>query len=130
MQLRKLFIIIQNKSIFLFIANNYTYFEMENSTKEVSIGIKFDRIGEIDNMNERYYADVTIEASWEENRVINKYNETVDWNPSLYIENIMVENKSTIKFFTEKNPDNNTTKITQILTIKGTEFLIFFKIQL
>ena len=43
-------------------------------------------------MNDRYHADLTIEASWEDDKVSNKYVEGVDWSPNIYIENIIKGN--------------------------------------
>jgi hypothetical protein len=58
----------------------------KNYRKTVSIGIKIERIGEIDTMNEKFYAELTIEAKWKENRIISWFNPESEWNPKLYIE--------------------------------------------
>ncbi len=89
--------------------------------KTVTVGIQFEKLGEIDTMNEKYTAEVTIEANWEDDKIVEKYNEANDWNPNLYIENIIQETKRTAKYKTEKILERNTTKITQILNIKGKE---------
>ncbi len=48
-----------------------------SSARSVTIGIQFDRIGEIDTMNEKFYAELTIEAKWKEKKIISKYNQDV-----------------------------------------------------
>lgn len=90
-----------------------------NSKKNVFIGITFDRIGEIDTMNEKFVADITIESFWEDENVIGKYNESTDWNPNLLIDNILSENRKTTKYKVERIDERNTTKVTQIQSIKG-----------
>jgi hypothetical protein len=58
----------------------------EKTVRTVLIGIQFDRIGEIDTMNEKFYAELTIEAKWAENKIIGSFNPETEWNPRLYIE--------------------------------------------
>jgi hypothetical protein len=55
-------------------------------SRTVTIGIQFDRIGEIDTMNEKFYAELTIESQWRENKIIHNYDTNVDWDPKLFIE--------------------------------------------
>ena len=87
--------------------------------KNVKIGIEFNRIGDIDTMNETYKANIKIQATWEENRKIEKYNAETDWNPSLFIENILQQNECTTKYDVDFNILTNSTKITQTQIIKG-----------
>ena len=89
----------------------------------VSIGIQFDRFGEIDTMNEKYQADIKIVATWEDDKMFDKYNEDIHWNPELSIENIITETKKTTKYAVEKNYRTNRTKVTQIQNIKGIELI-------
>ena len=92
------------------------------SMKIVSIGIQFDRFGEIDTMNEKYQADVKIVATWEDDQVIDKYIEGIHWNPELYVENLLTENRKTTKYMIERINEKNTTKIIQTQNIKGKNF--------
>jgi hypothetical protein len=83
----------------------------------VNIGVQFDRIGEIDTMNEKFYAELTIEAQWKENKKIERFNAENEWNPRLYVENIINEPKVVIKYFTEY--EHPFTIITERRIVKG-----------
>jgi hypothetical protein len=79
----------------------------------------------VDTMNEKFVADIKIESFWEDENVIGKYNESTDWNPNLLIDNILSENRKTTKYKVEWIDERNTTKITQIQSIKGKIYLTF-----
>ena len=68
------------------------------STREVQISVQFLRIGEIDTINERYYAEINIESKWIDIGDLNNYDPKNNWNPKLYIENILLEPKEIIKY--------------------------------
>lgn len=85
----------------------------------VQIGIQFDRIGEIDTVNENFKAEVSIEAKWKENRVIKKYNPEKDWNPRLYIENSLQETKDLTRYYVENDETTNTCTITLRRIVRG-----------
>ena len=70
-------------------------------------------------MNEKFQADIKIESSWDDEYVNDKYNELSDWNPNLFVDNILTESRKTIKYKTERINERNTTKVTQIQCIKG-----------
>lgn len=89
------------------------------STRNVLIGIQFDRIGEIDTANEKFQADITIEAKWREFTIIDKYDPEVHWNPRLYVENSLQEIKDQIKYSIERDEKTNTSIITQRRNLKG-----------
>ena len=93
--------------------------ESENSLKAVYVAIQFDKFGQIDTLNETFQADVMIIASWEDDKIGGNYDEFVDWNPNLYIENSIQERKKSQQFKLEKLNEKNTTKITQIIQISG-----------
>ena len=80
---------------------------------------KFFNSTESDTMNEKFQADIKIESTWEDENVVAKYNESTDWNPNLFVDNIITENRKTTKYKTERINERNTTKITQIQNIKG-----------
>jgi hypothetical protein len=60
-------------------AENETPLLLKNQKRPriVTIGIQFDRIGEIDTINEKFYAELTIQSQWRENKIIKKYNPNV-----------------------------------------------------
>jgi hypothetical protein len=67
--------------------------------KEVQIRVVFLRIGEIDTLNEKFYAEILVEAKWEEKRLQSEFSglsntnekDLIDfakyWNPGIYVEN-------------------------------------------
>jgi hypothetical protein len=78
-----------------------------SSAKEVQVRIIFLRIGEIDTLNEKFYAEILIESKWEDLTLENEFNTNVNfgkhekdlieankyWNPKIYIENSINESK-------------------------------------
>jgi hypothetical protein len=87
------------------------------STREVQISVQFLRIGEIDTINERYYAEINIESKWIDIGDLNNYDPKNNWNPKLYIENILLEPKEIIKYEIKKFYDMIRIKETRL--IKG-----------
>jgi hypothetical protein len=90
---------------------------LKNFRKTVTISVQFDRIGEIDTMNENFYAELTIEAKWKENKIIEKYSPEFEWNPKLYIENAINEPKERVKYSVVNEED--CTIVTEFRTVKG-----------
>ena len=90
-----------------------------NTVKDVWVMIEFVRIGEIDTMNEKYQAEVRIEARWIENQQINEYDRKKHWNPELYIENILQEQKEQTKYDVSRDSRNDSVIITEIRNVKG-----------
>ena len=72
--------------------------EADNDEKLVYVNIEFAKIGEIDTMNEKYYADLLIHISWTDNSVIEKYDKDKHWNPNIYIENLLIKSKESIEY--------------------------------
>lgn len=66
--------------------------------KEIQVSVEFLRFGEIDTMNEKYYAEVCIETTWVEKRLTRNYDPKVDWNPKIYIENSLLEPKEEVLY--------------------------------
>lgn len=92
---------------------------------DVTIDIRFMRIGEIDGMNEKYQAEIFIEACWEEKSYINKYDPAIHWNPMLYIENLLTEIKTTVDYSVDYDEYGNCI-ITESRNIKGILKRVFF----
>ena len=89
----------------------------------VRVYIVFLKVGEIDNVKERFQADAYIEASWEDNTVTqNHLNGNFDskmyWNPDLYIENSLGNLSQSIKYKTEATKEGNI-RVVEMRTIKG-----------
>ena len=89
-----------------------------NNRRDVNIMVQFRRIGEIDTMNEKYQAEIGIEARWISSEYITDYDVKTHWNPMLYIENILTESKQTIDYCISADENSNQV-ITEFRVIKG-----------
>ncbi len=69
----------------------------ENEHNIVQVTVEFVKIGEIDTINEKYNAEIIIEAKWITKDIIEVYNPEQHWNPQLFIENSLQEPKEKIK---------------------------------
>jgi hypothetical protein len=81
----------------------------------------FLKIGQIDNINQRFEADVYIEAQWEDNKVIeDTFNPSKYWTPDLYIENVFEDpNKYQIKYKVIKSKNSDQTIVVEMINISG-----------
>ena len=95
----------------------------DKKVKHVQVMIEFLRIGQIDNMGEKYDAEINFEATWTENQMITNYDPTIYWNPMIYVENLLIEHTSAITYSLRQLEE--TTVITEIHNIKGI-FEIFY----
>ena len=68
-------------------------------------------------MNEKYYAEICIEATWIDDKHVKMYDPKVAWNPKLYIENALLEPKEEIFYEIKKFYDMVIVK--EIRHIKG-----------
>jgi hypothetical protein len=68
-------------------------------------------------MNEKYNADIVIESKWIDNTDIKKYDPNIDWNPHLFIENLIATTKETIAYSLRR--ENGYNIITETRKIKG-----------
>jgi hypothetical protein len=95
--------------------------------KEVQIRVVFLRIGEIDTLNEKFYAEILIESKWEEKRLKNEFSDLTShidekdlidfskyWNPGIYVENSLKLDK-TINYKIRKDYVHTSTMITNPL---------------
>lgn len=89
--------------------------------KEIQVSVEFLRFGEIDTMNEKYYAEICIEATWLDDKLpglaVKLYDPKTRWNPKLYIENALLEPKEEIFYEIKKFYDMIVVK--EIRHIKG-----------
>lgn len=99
------------------------YINNENIKKTVPVTVQvyliFLRVGEIDNVKERFQADAYFEASWEDNTVDanSPFDPRSNWEPEIYIENAVGNLKQDIKYRIEKI--DNRTRIYEMRNIKG-----------
>lgn len=86
----------------------------------VELFLIFLRVGEIDNVKERFQADAYFEASWEDNSLVNYENgfdPHLNWEPELFIENAVGNLKQDVKYRIEKN--ENSIRVHEMRNIRG-----------
>lgn len=91
----------------------------KSSPVTVQIYLIFLRVGEIDNVKERFQADAYFEACWEDESVDIKtgFDPRQNWEPELFIENAVGNLKQDIKYKVERK--DNKTKVYEMRNIKG-----------
>jgi hypothetical protein len=100
---------------------------LESNPREVQIRTVFLRVGEIDTLNEKFYAEILVECKWEEPELKNefesssngcsfssisfmgKYKEERElndasryWNPMIYVENALNDPKCVVHYKIKK----------------------------
>ena len=99
------------------------YINNENLKKPYPVTIEvyliFLRVGEIDNVKERFQTDAFFEACWEDNTIDPKqgFDPRQHWEPELFLENAVANLKQDIKYRVERV--GNRTKVYESRMIKG-----------
>ena len=91
---------------------------MDLNAKHILVDVEYERIGEIDNTNERYFAEVTFSFTWDLDKPVSEYDPNKNWNPNIGIENLFV--KPEIK--TEYILSNNGRTVTEKRNLKVNYF--------
>lgn len=101
--------------------------DFNSNSREVQLRIIFLRIGEIDTLNEKFFAEILVEAKWEESKLCAEFEQmpashcvqvanistflreekelthpTKYWNPKIYIENALNDPNMTIHYKIKK----------------------------
>jgi hypothetical protein len=87
----------------------------------VWVRINFENIGEVDTMNEKYQALVSIKCKWyhiDDNEDVYDYDPKKHWYPKLYIENALHDVKEEITYKVTKS-ENGRSLITETRMAKG-----------
>lgn len=104
------------------------FVNQENIKKKEPIAVEvfliFLRVGEIDNVKERFQADAYFEASWEDDNVVNAetgvFDPHLNWEPELFIENAVGNLKQDVKYRMERSKDgSNRVRIHEMRNIRG-----------
>ena len=103
----KLKLLINNESI------------VKSHSVVVQLYLVFLRVGEIDNLKERFQAEAYFEACWEDNTIDpkDKFDPRRHWDPELFIQNAVGNLKQDIKYKIERV--DNRTMIYEMRMIKG-----------
>lgn len=72
--------------------------EKTSICREVQVTVQFIRIGVIDTLNEKYYAEVKIISKWKPHEIFIRYDQKRHWNPEIYIENALEDPKESIRY--------------------------------
>ena len=95
------------------------------NSREVELRVIFIGIGEIDTVNQKFFAEILVEAKWEDPNLCSEFINTAEnsnteekeltssqkyWNPKIYIENIINDPKQTVHH-----------RIKKVETVKETE---------
>jgi len=84
----------------------------------VKIYAIFLKIGEIDNVKERFQADVLVISTWEDNTIeTTKFDPKTHWKPEIYIENAVSNTKQEISYKIEKQ--KGSTFVIEYRTVKS-----------
>lgn len=89
-----------------------------NAPRVVHVEFECLKIGDIDTMNEKYYAEILFNINWTENKMISEYDKKKDWNPMIIIDNIMGKADETIEYKTAINNSSGYTVLTEKRLIK------------
>jgi hypothetical protein len=80
------------------IKNRVTFIDMGNEKPRqnslilprlVEVSIVFLQIGEVDTINEKFQANIKITSKWCEYTVLDDYDSRKDWNPEIFISNVL-----------------------------------------
>ena len=88
-------------------------------TTKVKFYIVFLRVGEIDNVKERFQADAYIESFWEDESLDNvkTFDPQNHWEPEIFVSNAMGNLKTEVKYRIEKI--DTKTRVYEMRQIKG-----------
>ncbi|CAF0924734.1 unnamed protein product [Didymodactylos carnosus] len=121
---------------------------VQSTAIPVGIRLMFSRIGEIDTLNEKYQAQVYIEARWssdlvrlklttEQHRQLNegksvtilKFNEK-NWTPELFIENAIGELKEVLRYTLKKGNTQRSGQLIEICEHRDLKGVFWEKLEL
>ncbi|CAF0818068.1 unnamed protein product [Didymodactylos carnosus] len=74
-------------------ASASSFFNVPSKPREVSLRVKFIRLGEVNTLQEKFYAEVVIEARW---LYDGQDQLTSAWNPNLFVKNALGDVKQEV----------------------------------
>ncbi len=86
---------------------------------EVSIYMVILKVGDIDNVNEKFQAEAYLEACWEDNDLDGQtiFDPLIHWDPELFCENAVGQLKEEIQYSVKKV--NGRTRVCEMRIIRG-----------
>lgn len=90
------------------VLNNYRAFNSNVGPRVVYIEYECLRVGEIDTMNQKYYAEYQFTFSWNENKQISFYDKRKDWNPLIFYDNFIGKPVEIIEYELKPFKNNST----------------------
>lgn len=101
-------------------ANN-SFILTEKKPREVQIRVYYLRVGDIDTLNEKFFAEILIESKWEDPNAKQEFeSEKIEsllqereissiskyWTPDIFVENVLNDPKQNIHYKIKKEPVN------------------------
>lgn len=87
--------------------------------KFVEVSFEYIGIGEVNTMHENYHAELIIESTWlSDDANIKEYDPEVDWNPNLFIYNVIKIKEENISYKINR-ASSSKCYITEIRKVKG-----------
>ena len=83
----------------------------------MEINVVFLKIGDIDNVNEKFQAEAYVEATWQDDTIVGNFDPHEHWEPILSIENSVGNLRQDIKYKIDKI--DGKTMVSQMMIIKG-----------
>ena len=71
---------------------------VETEEIDIQVSVKFRRIGEIDIMNEKFFAEFSVHIYWIDNSIIDEYDANKHWNPKIIIENAFTKSEEQVEY--------------------------------
>jgi hypothetical protein len=95
---------------------------VNSPAKIVHIRLEFVAIGDVDSVNEKYWAEVKIKSKWSHEGEVGEFDKKAWklWQPKLYIENALDDKfKEEVTYAVEKDSDGKNSIVTETRLAKG-----------
>jgi hypothetical protein len=86
--------------------------------RQIWVRVEYVQIGDIDTVNEKYWAEVKIKSKWYDEGDFTQYDKKLHWNPKLYIENSIEDKLKEDIIYTVAREDGKTV-VTENRLVKG-----------
>ncbi|RNA08901.1 expressed conserved [Brachionus plicatilis] len=91
---------------------------MNQIPRQIETRVIFLRIGDINTVKERFFAEILVESRWEEPKLVFEFKKTElkekeitnykkYWNPNIYVENVLDDSNQTVHYQAKKKRNLN-----------------------
>ena len=96
---------------------------LDMDDNEIEVSVKFCRIGEIDIMNEKFFAEFKLYISWmTREEIVDKYDAKKYWNPKIVIENAFAKSDEQVEYKLTKYSDKTSVLETRHIKVSRKNF--------